>query len=63
MLRGRTHDQQRASMAIGVKARPPADHTFAVLPDDLEAVFSLSAEQQGQVQLPRSVGKLIVVSR
>ena len=60
MLRGWKYGQQGAPMAIGIKARTPADHAFAVLPHDFEAVLSLSTEQKGQVQLPRSVGKLIV---
>src|SRR5208337_5384322 len=45
-LRGREHCQSRAAAALAVRAPSSAEYAFAVLPQDLEAMVSQSAEKK-----------------
>jgi hypothetical protein len=60
VLRGGQHGQHGAAVAVGVQAPSPAEDAFAVLPQDLEAVLSASAEPKGCIQSPHSTGKVVV---
>ena len=49
MLRGGQHDQHGAAVAVGAQMPSSAEDAFAVLPQDLEAVISLSADPEGWI--------------
>jgi hypothetical protein len=53
-FRSRQHDQHGAPPAVAVLPPPPAEDAIPILPEDLEAVFSLSAERKRLLQLPCS---------
>ena len=56
-LHSRQHGQKGAAAAVAVLAPPPAEDAIPILPHDLEAVFSLSAERKRLLQLPCSAGQ------
>jgi hypothetical protein len=55
MFGGRRQSQHLAKFAVGVQP-PPAEEALTVLPQDLEAVLSLSADPNGQSHRPHSIG-------
>jgi len=55
-LGGGQHDQHGAVAAVAVLATPPVEDAFAIHPQKLEAVLSLSAERKRLLQR-RSVGQ------
>ena len=56
-LRGGQHHQHGAEAAVAVRAPTSAEDEFAILPQDLEALFSASVERKRLVQLSRSAGR------
>ena len=51
------HGQHRAAAAVAVLPPPPAEEAIPILPEDLEAFFSLSAERKRLLQLPCSASQ------
>jgi hypothetical protein len=51
MFRGRQHGQDGGPLTVGI-ALSPAEDAFVVLPQDLEATNSTSAERRGWIHLP-----------
>jgi hypothetical protein len=60
MLRGWQYGQHRLPLAIGVQTPSPAEYALAVLPQDLEVAFRISAEPKGFLQRPHSGITLVV---
>ena len=58
MLRGWLNNQHGAPIAVIAQAPPSAEDAFAVLPQDLEAVISISIEPRGWTHLPDPVRSL-----
>jgi hypothetical protein len=60
MLRGGSHGQHSAIIAVGVPLSPAQD-TFAVLPQDLEALIPIAAESRERVQFARLYQRIALV--